>query len=190
MIIEHKPPGHHSWRAMTVRRVIREVIADEARYLLHGDRHDPVYLPWMPFQWADFIAILAECVAESDGDAFCDVGAGAGTKMRLARSLFGLHADGYERDGEMAAYAAETTGGTVIAGDALDAPEGFWARYDIIWMYRPLRDRDRERQLEQRVYAGMRRGAVFAGASLEAFPAGWHIVVDDLDIRRGAWKKP
>lgn len=173
-----------------VQRVIREVAEDEAKYLLHGDRHDPVYLPWMPFQWADFIALLAECVAEAEGDLFCDVGAGPGTKMRLARELFGLCADGVERDRELAMRAVRATNGVLTIADALDLPIETWALWDIIWMYRPFRDPDRERELEQRVYAGMKPGAIFAGGALEAFPENWHIVVDDMDLKRGAWKKP
>lgn len=187
MTIE-EPAGHAY--AAAVRCAIREVAEDEAKYLLHGDRHDPVYLPWMPFQWADFTALLAECVAEAEGDIFCDIGAGPGTKMRLAKALFGLHAMGIERDELLAERALEMKSGLMVVADALTVPAEFWSGMDIIWMYRPFRDPDRERELERRVYAHMKPGAIFAGGALEAFPENWHIVVDDMDARRGAWKKP
>lgn len=187
-------------RFTELQGLLRGVAGDEARYLMYGDRHDPVYLPWMPFQWADFIALLAECVPEAEGPLFCDIGSGTGTKMRIAAGLFGLTPFGVERDfglavsGEASARAwpggGAGAGGDVLVEDALDLPGAYWGQFDIVWMYRPFRDPARQGRLEQRVYGGMRRGAIFAGGALEAFPWGWRTVVDDYDMRRGAWKKP
>ena len=180
------PPGHAARIAGALATVARE----EGAWLLHGDRHDPLYLPWMPFQWADFTALLAECAAEAAGPAFIDVGCGVGTKMLIAAELLGLDAHGVERDPGMAAYARERQRGTTWLADALELPQEFWGAFDIVWMYRPFRDSGRQARLEQRVYAGMRPGAILAGGALEAFPRGWLTVVDDLDAGRGAFRKP
>jgi trans-aconitate methyltransferase len=145
----------------------------------------------MPFQPADFLSIVFECVPEMKGGRwFIDVGCGPGTKMQLARQFFGLEAEGIEIDRPMAEAAAAY--GTVFAADALDTPPGFYAEYDLVWLYRPFRDVQLEEKLESRVMNEMKPGAILAGGSWEHCPAeyGWIPVMDDWELRRGAWMKP
>jgi hypothetical protein len=159
----------------------------EYDWLLTGDQKD-VYTPWMPFQPADFIAIISECVAQVDGPLFLDVGSGPGTKMRLAQMLFGLTVHGIERNPQMAHAAVSECIGDCFIGDALEFSH--YGDYDLIWLYRPIKTPEFQRVLEQKIYAEARSGAIVAGGALEHHPEGWITVLDDWDLRRGAWKKP
>lgn len=179
-------------RAGNIQRVIQNVMETEHKYLMHGDRLNPVRLPWMPFQPASFIGIMWDCMAEIDGDYFLDVGCGPGTKMEIARELFGMRPYGIELDGDMASLARHV--GPVWQGDALKmfAVVDAYAAADIIWLYRPFRAPEQERRLEERIIAHMKPGAILAGGAWETeVPAlGWQTVVDDWEIRHGAWQKP
>jgi SAM-dependent methyltransferase len=179
-------------KAGHIQRQIRWAQNEEAHLLMHGDRLNQTYLPFMPYQIADFCAVLIDCIAETTGPKFLDVGCGTGTKMVLARELFGLEVQGIERDTEMAARAASR--GLVTAGDALwMRGSNFYGQFDIIWLYRPFRDADKEDELETVIKAEMKHGAILAGGAWESCPGdgGWQIIVDDWsEMRRGAWQKP
>jgi SAM-dependent methyltransferase len=173
----------------------------EHKYLLHGPRRDPILNPWMPYQAADFVAIVWECLPELKGVNFLDVGCGPGTKMRIAAGLFGLTVHGVEIDAAMSFEAAKAQfkdNADIEQGDALEY-RGY-ADMDIIWLYRPFRDPLSEFKLEQKILEEMKPGAIIAGASWEIdVPAkGWQTIVDDClispdgasHIVRGAWQKP
>jgi SAM-dependent methyltransferase len=176
--------------------VIQDVMNTEHGAFAQGDPHSPT-LPWMPFQPADFLAILFDCIPEMKARSFLDVGCGPGTKMALAKHFYGLSAAGIEIDPQMAAGARYW--GSVVTGDALSVPPGFYSGWDLIWLYRPFRDSTLERQLEERIMREMKPGQILAGASWETDLAGkWLPVVDDALTDsfgqhvsvRGAWKKP
>lgn len=170
-------------------RVIREAQQTEALWFCQGDPRSPTN-PWMPFQVADFLSIVFECVPEAAGYRFLDVGCGPGTKMLIASHFYGMDAAGIEIDPAMA--RAARAHGSVVCGDALQAPPGAFGTWDVIWLYRPFRDRDLERQLEKRIMDEMKPGAILAGGGWETCPADrrWITVVDDWELRRGAWMKP
>lgn len=176
-------------RFLTTAAVIRDVMADEAKWFAQGDPRSPT-TPWMPFQPADFLAILFDCVPAMRGRKFIDVGCGPGTKMRLASQLYGLEPEGIEIHDAMAAEAGKH--GRVYHGDAGDTPPEFYAGYDLIWLYRPFRDRTLEQRLEAWIMDEMKPGAILAGGGWEICPADhrWVPVVDDWELRRGAWMKP
>lgn len=176
--------------------VIQDVMDIEHAAFAQGNPYSPT-LPWMPFQPADFLAILFDCIPEMKAKSFLDVGCGPGTKMALARHFYGLSAAGIELDPKMAADARHW--GSVVTGDALSMPPGFYSSWDLIWLYRPFRDSDLEHQLEERIMREMKPGQILAGASWEITLAGkWITVVDDALTdplgayvsSRGAWKKP
>ena len=181
---------YHQSKAGHVQQQIRWAQGEDARLLMHGDRQDPTYLPYMPYQLADFTAVMFECVAELNGPKFLDVGCGTGTKMTIARELFGLMPYGIERDQAMAKNAKHR--GTVMQGDALDFPD--YRVFDLIWLYRPFRDPDKESSLEGKIMAQAKSGAILAGGAWEICPqaVGWNTIVDDWGdgMRRGAWQKP
>jgi SAM-dependent methyltransferase len=187
-------------QAHDIAELVSYVQDTEHRYLLHGPRHDPVVTPWMPYQPADFVSIVWECMPLLAGNYFMDVGCGPGTKMQIAVELFGLQAFGIEIDSTM---VKECRAGVTLQGDALTDNEIILTLYrdmDLIWLYRPFREAVREKALEDLIMAHMKPGAILAGSSWETdVPSlGWEPVVDDClinqngpgQIIRGAWKKP
>jgi SAM-dependent methyltransferase len=187
-----------------ISELVTHVQETEHKYLLHGDRRNAITLPWMPYQPADFIGIAWECMPELHGRLFLDVGCGPGTKMQIASELFGLDAYGIEVDAAMADEARKhfPERGHIVTGDALHLQPDYHPLgvFDLLWLYRPFRDPESERALEERIIAEMKPGAVLAGGSWEVdVPAlGWQPIVDDCLIApdgvgrifRGAWKKP
>ncbi len=187
-------------RAQDIAALVSNVADTEHRFLLHGDRHDPRVTPWMPYQPADFIAIIWECLpvvttlAQDHTPKFLDVGSGPGTKLDIAQDLFGLEVCGVEIDSGMAAEAKLFT----VHQNALDFPH--YKDFDLIWLYRPFRDAGLERELETLIIQEMKPGAILAGGSWETDPGslGWETIVDDTlnnpngpgCIWRGAWRKP
>jgi SAM-dependent methyltransferase len=177
-----------SARASEVQRTLRWVQDVEYQFRSHrpGSRQS-VYNPWMPFQPADFVALMTDVVAEANGPRFLDIGCGPGTKLTLAEEIFGLEGVGIEVDADMAQAASVRH--QVVHMDALG-----WERYgdfDIIWLYRPFNDPHFEYQLEQHVMEQMKVGAILVGGSWEMEqPPPWITIVDDWEARRGAWMKP
>jgi SAM-dependent methyltransferase len=188
------------WAACETAARLRQVTAaiEQAQRLESAANHDMSQrmldpaaqnTPWMPFNLFDFAALLLESVTLiPDEGRFLDVGAGPGSKMLLARDVFGLDVHGIEILDPLAALARDA-GLSVQTADADD-----WAgfeKFDCVWLNRPLRDREAERFLEERIYREMASGAVLICANLEAPPKGWWIINDSWDdLRRGAWAKP
>ena len=179
--------------AGTLQKTLRWVQDQEREWMLVGNRHDPVTLPWMPFQPAEFLAIMFDVVAETNGPWFLDVGCGIGTKMKLAEEIYRLNVVGIEKDPVMAEQAASHWPETskVLCADALHF-DGWYKDADIIWLYRPFRDAEHEVRLEKLITENMKSGAILAGGKWEMSepPAGWITIVDDWDTRCGAWQKP
>jgi SAM-dependent methyltransferase len=186
-------------RAGAVQRLVNQVAETEVAHLKLGNRRDPLTNPWVPWQPADFLSIMWDVMGELNGTVFLDVGCGPGTKMRIAGELLGLSPHGIEIDRRMAALARSY--GHVYPGDALTLPtiDLIYAKADVIWLYRPFRDRARELDLERLIMESMKPGAILAGGSWETDPgeAGWQPVVDDCIISpdgagrifQGAWQK-
>lgn len=181
-------------QAGIVQRTIRGVMDEEHNLLMHGNRKsDAVSLPFMPFQPAEFIAIMFDVVAETSGKIFLDVGCGTGTKMALAKEIYGLTSWGIEIDHEMAEQAEARFPYAVIHGDALDGIcNTFYAQADVVWLYRPFRDPDYQAELEKTVMEKMKHGAILAGSKWQMDdPPNWFPIVDDWDATKsGAWMKP
>lgn len=192
-------------RSEIIAALVAGVQATEHKYLLHGPRHDPLVNPWMPYQPADFIGILWECMPEITYNPglpprFLDVGCGPGTKMDIATTLFRFEVNGIEIDKAMAAEGMNRFGFAVHNMDALLVDGSYYAAFEVIWLYRPLRDALLEYRLEQHIIENMKPGAILAGGSWETDVSalGWQTIVDDCiispdgsqQIVRGAWRKP
>jgi SAM-dependent methyltransferase len=181
-------------KAGVIQRTIRWVMDEEHKLLMHGNRRgDAECLPFMPFQPAEFIAIMFDVVAETSGKIFLDVGCGSGTKMTLAQEIYGLIPWGIEIDEEMAAQADARFPDAVIVEDALwGGNASFYRQADIVWMYRPFRDPDKQAELEKTVMERMKHGAILAGSKWQMDdPPPWIPIVDDWDdTKTGAWMKP
>jgi SAM-dependent methyltransferase len=176
-------------RTQQVRALIAAVTALEAEWRdRDGGRDDlETYLPWMPFPWPDFIALLAEALPEVTGDLFLDVGAGVGSKMMLAEEIFGLTVHGVERVPEYAA-AARQRGLAVDEADALGWDS--YSDYDVIFFNRPFHDQDQQKKLEQQVFEDMKPGAVVIAVNLITPPLSWYLILDDREVRRWILQKP
>lgn len=174
-------------------RVIREVLAlaglehEQSQKRIPGASAE--YLPWMPFQIPEFLALLAEAIPAAPGYRFLEVGAGVGTKMLLARELFGLDVTGIEISPALAVKAASLSGAEIECGDALDY--NWYDEADLIWFYRPCRDPDTQAALEKTVWDGMAPGAVVICASYEARPPAGRFfpILEDMDRPVGIWQK-
>ena len=177
-----------------IKNTLAVTIAEELEWVgyghVAGQKPDPIHNPWLPFQMADFIAILAECVAVSEGKVFLDVRSGIGTKLLVASTLFGLDAYGLEIDKELHQYARDN-GQRWSVNHRDTEGEFLYQKADIIWMYRPYRDSLHQAKLEHRIYEEMKTGAIIAGAGFVNPPNGFEIVVDNWeDGLASAWKKP
>ncbi len=175
-----------------LKSVIGTAMREDLEWIGHGripgQKPDPIRNPWMPFQAAEFIAMLAEVLPESAGCDFLDVGSGIGTKIMLAEELFNLNAWGIETDEVMARHA-NYYGRYTELQDALTCSD--YNDVDIIWLYRPFRDRLSQVQLEHRVFSMMKPGTIVFGGAWESQPRGFEIIVDDWDTgHRGAYRKP
>ncbi len=171
-------------RAQHIRSTLATVTRLDAQWRVNlaGRDNLDVYLPWMPFSWPDFIALVAEALPDTPGDRFLDIGAGVGTKMTLARELFGLDVHGVERVPEYVAQA-RSQGLEVTEADAL-AWDGY-GEFDLIFFNRPFFDVARQADLERRVWAAMKPGAVVIGANLlYPPPSSWYLILDDSEVRR------
>jgi SAM-dependent methyltransferase len=173
-----------TWRR--IGEYVNYVQETDHKFMLNG--LSKTCTSYMPFQPAAFISIMWECMGVASGPNFLDVGCGPGTKMAIAGELFGMRSYGIERIPEMADVASAW--GDVYTGNALDLYPGM-GNMDIIWLYRPFKDIEAERMLEKQIVFQMKSGAILAGGAWEMEPPkDWITVVDDWEIRHGAWKKP
>lgn len=184
-----------SARAGSLRALITDVQLLDRLWMRKAAGHDdPRSTPWMPFPLFDFIALVAEALPETAGDAFLEIGCGPGTRMLVAHELYGLDCHGIDR---VPAYAEQAgkllpagmPGVTAEVADALG-----WDGYgkpDLIWFNRPFADPALQRRLEAQVWEDVKPGAVVIWANLEAPPPGsWWPVLVETGVPRGIAQKP
>ncbi|MEL6233965.1 MAG: hypothetical protein AAFR46_06125 [Pseudomonadota bacterium] len=121
--------------------------------------------------------------------SFLDVGSGAGSKVVLAAQVF-AQADGLELDPGYAAASREllssryTSNTATIEGNALEF-DGYH-RYDLIYFFLPIRDRDAMHALETKIITDARPGTVFiapyAGFLERAEPQGVSKIAGNVSI--------
>lgn len=165
---------------------------DDARFLWGKNpvgRDDARFLPWMPYSWPDFVSMTAEALPELTGRKYLEVGCGPGSRMLLAREIFGLEVSGFDRVPEYAGYAAELLQLPVTCEDALEYKD--YGKHDLLWVNRPIRDHELQQRLEAKIWDEMAPGAVVACAHLDDRPPlHWYTVYDDWEAKRGVWQKP
>lgn len=170
-----------------VRELLTEVRQIERAWKKQVDIGDEaLFTGWMPSDVAQYLVLLIEAIAEAPGKGFLEVGCGPGTKMMLARDLFGLDVTGFDRVTEYVA-AAKEQGLNVAECDAFDFQA--YGKFDIVFFNRPFRDRPTQRDLEALVYRKIRRGAVVICMNLETQPPPdkYLVITDDWESRRGVW---
>jgi trans-aconitate methyltransferase len=177
-------------RTQQIRSMISTTVALDHEWMTRpAGRDEPtLYLPWMPFSWPDFVALVAEALPETTGDRFLDIGCGIGTKMMLAEEIFGLNVQGVERVPEYVKEARQH--GLVVAEADVLGWDGY-NEFDLVFFNRPFYDQARQRELEQRVWANMKSGAVVIGVNLiDPPPSSWYLILDDHEVRRWIMQKP
>lgn len=169
-----------------VRGLLGEVRQIEREWQKKIDTGDEIFAPWMPADIAQFLVLLIEALEEAPGSGFLEVGCGPGTKMMLARDLFGLDVTGFDRVPEYV-QAAKEHGLNAAECDAFDFQA--YAKFDIVFFNRPFRDPATQRDLERLIYSKVRRGAVVICMNLETQPPSnkYLVVTDDWESRRGVW---
>lgn len=139
----------------------------QQRTVRHRDRHG--YVPYPP---RDFLAKmhvasrLHHAIRGKRPSRFLDVGCGAGIKVFLAAHLF-THAAGLEIDRRLLRIAralnqTSLRDSTFIRGNALTYDD--YARYDILFVYRPFRDDERQAALERRITEQTRPGTIIVAS--------------------------
>lgn len=172
-----------------VRDLLTEVRQIERKWQKQADIGDEkMFTGWMPSDVAQYLVLLIEAIAEAPGKSFLEIGCGPGTKMMLARDLFGLDVTGFDRVPEYVT-AAQQQGLNVADCDAFDFQA--YGKFDIVFFNRPFRDRPTQAKLEHLVYSKIRRGSVVICMNLETQPPGskYLVVTDDWESRRGVWLK-
>lgn len=170
-----------------IRELLTEVRQIERRWQKQVDIGDEkLFAPWMPADIAQFLVLLIEAIEEAPGNSFLEVGCGPGTKMLLARELFGLDVTGFDRVPEYV-VAAKELGLNVAECDAFDFQA--YNKFDIVFFNRPFRDPETQRDLERLIYSRVRRGSVVICMNLETQPPSskYLVVTDDWESRRGVW---
>jgi SAM-dependent methyltransferase len=132
--------------------------------------------PDIPMPASDFLALAHAAyrvaLARRIGGPFqfLDVGCGGGSKVLLAAGFFDA-ADGLEFDPGYAGAARalfEATGVTrcrAIQGDALNFTG--YGDYDVVYFYKPMSDKAKLGELEDRIVAGVRPGTVLIAPYFE-----------------------
>jgi trans-aconitate methyltransferase len=150
-----------------------------------GDQQ--MFTGWMPSDVAQFLVLLVEAVVEAPDKSFLEIGCGPGTKMMLARDLFGLDVTGLDRVPEYL-VAAKEQGLNVVECDAMDFQA--YNKFGIVFFNRPFRDRPTQAKLEKLVYSKIRRGSVVICMNLETQPPEdkYLVITNDWECgRRGVW---
>lgn len=108
-----------------------------------------------PLPMREFLAGMAAC---GEPGRFIDLGCGVGTKLLVAH-LLGWAVVGVERHADYADAARRLVPeATVVTGDVLDVSlDGF----DVVYSYRLMVDLDAQHELNRRIVARMRPGALF-----------------------------
>ena len=149
------------------------------------------YVGWMPYDLSRFVMFLTDAIAVAPrpsgylGRYFLDVGAGPGTKVLLARELFGLEAVGIEIVPEYVA-AAHALGAHVLQCDAR-AYQGYHS-HDIVYLNRPVQDP----AFERHVMGLMRPGSVLITVNGMTRPphTEWEPVSEEYDVPGGPTRPP
>jgi len=144
---------------------IRDI--DEKSKNLKQRRENGMYpfIPLSPYEFTNTLSFVRTYLNNKRkyNGTFIDVGCGPGTKVILAHEL-GFKAHGIEYDLELVKIAKKICmkvfydDSTIELGDALTY--NFYDKYDVIYYYCPLSDRDKQIILEKKIEDDMKVGAI------------------------------
>ena len=115
-------------------------------------------IKYVPYNYEDFDKELQLAVSYADGKKFLDVGCGIGDKLLIAREMFGLDVIGIEIDKEYIKLAHKILDNVIIQEDVLNYSG--YGLYDIVYMYKPFADKEKQTKLERLIESQMREGAI------------------------------
>lgn len=177
--------AYRSGKASDIANCLAEAAATEEKHRGEGG-DNPWCTPWMPFNLFDFCALLTEALPSASSHVFLDVGCGPGSKVMVAKHVYGLDAHGFDIVPELVGEA-RAAGLSVRVADALDWD---YSGFGIIMFNRTFKDNALQARLEAKVWQQASPGTLAICAHLDAPPRGWFPVVDDWEARRGVWQKP
>jgi hypothetical protein len=175
-----------------ILRLMNEMIGIEASYT--NMEADDIHWGYRPYPIGGFGRMLQTAIRSFEnpnGLNFLEVGSGPGTKILFAKEVFGIASTGFDIDPKAVRDANEMfeARGAKYLHTWIQDAEAYSAydAYDIVFSNRPLRDYDREVQLEQRVFEDMLVGSVLILGNPLSMPAGWELL--EQGIACAVWKK-
>lgn len=126
--------------------------------------YDDVPLPQSAFaSLMTASARLLKAQGKHDGIRFIDVGCGGGLKVVSALEFFGeatgLEVDpAYAKSARKLVKAVDDPRARIVEGDALEF--GAFDQFDIVFLFRPIRDPERMRALEQKITRTVQPGTL------------------------------
>ena len=147
---------------------------------------DPDLWKWAPTPLPRFQEMLAYATMTREMNEldhrprFFEAGCGIGTKLYIAKYQFGLDELGWELFPEYIEQAKKL--GVNVEQHDLRAEEPNWREYDIIFVSRPFKDDQEERNLETRIQRCMRPGAVLVSSYSAVKPYSWRW------LYKGSWR--
>ncbi len=184
---------------------LRELTATETAWNstpVKYPREDAVH--WMPFPLGQFVTLLTEAVMVAPPNLtidtgaygtprFLDVGAGPGTKVRLASALYGLNTYGIDIVPRFV-HEAQAHGAAVMLKDAFAFPEHGtpvsteawgYADFQIVYVNRPSA---LQNELENLIMERMATDAVLISVNWHNDPAasGWYTQYQEYGGQPGA----
>lgn len=159
----------------------------EAEWLAMERRRepDPDLWRWSPTplpKFVDMLGVASMCREIMDLDRkprFFEAGCGVGTKLVVAKQ-FGLEELGWELFPEYVEQARAL--GVNVEQHDLRQDEPDWGSFDIVFLSRPFKDDEENRQFEQRAMDAMRPGAVLMSSFAGVKPYGWRW------LYKGPWR--
>jgi SAM-dependent methyltransferase len=176
---------------------MRELAINDYLYLLNLEKRWIGQMPrntdtwdWQPYPLEAFIdmcRVVAEAFPVGVTPSFLDPGCGIGTKVYVAKMVFGWEATGFDIVPEYIKVAHDELGliHQTVTGN-VDDPHPY-GLFDIVWLSRPFRDDKREFAYEQRVQNEMKPGAFLISGWSGAKPQ-WEMYY--RAPWRGVWRKP
>lgn len=117
-----------------------------------------VWFAYDPLPLREFLPLLRQAMALTEGRRFLDLGCGIGRNLAVAHHL-GFRVSGIDQHRPYLAAAAELLPEAVLThGNILDLNE---IDADIVYMYRPARAEDLQVRIEEHVQSLLTPGSVF-----------------------------
>jgi SAM-dependent methyltransferase len=131
----------------------------ECGYIKDWDKQQYGFIPFPCGSFCDMLIEASVYFGMDTNKRFLDIGCGPGTKLLMAKCFFDAYGiEVIERFIEQGRVFGLTE--RIFNADALLFEQ--YADYDVLYFYRPFKEAVFQRQLEDRIYAHMKRGALLS----------------------------